>query len=91
MMPEGHGADAFRKVVLEHFNMSLGQGLSKVKDKVFRIGHLGDINDLTVCGTLAGVEMGLELAHVPHQSGGVQAAMAYLAEQSEVRSRPLQE
>ncbi|TAN29115.1 MAG: aminotransferase class V-fold PLP-dependent enzyme [Castellaniella sp.] len=91
MMPEGHGADAFRKVVLEHFNMSLGQGLSKVKDKVFRIGHLGDINDLTVCGTLAGVEMGLELAHVPHQKGGVQAAMAYLAEQSEVRSRPLQE
>lgn len=91
MMPEGHGADAFRKVVLEHFNMSLGQGLSKVKDKVFRIGHLGDINDLTVCGTLAGVEMGLELAHVPHQKGGAQAAMAYLAEQSAVRSRPLQE
>ncbi|MGS1117704.1 pyridoxal-phosphate-dependent aminotransferase family protein [Castellaniella sp. UC4442_H9] len=87
MMPEGHGADAFRKVVLDHFNMSLGQGLSKVKDKVFRIGHLGDLNDLTVCGTLAGVEMGLELAHVPHQKGGVQAAMDYLAEKSEVRSR----
>jgi len=91
MMPEGHGADAFRKVVLDHFNMSLGQGLSKVKDKVFRIGHLGDLNDLTVCGTLAGVEMGLELAHVPHQKGGVQAAMDYLAEKSEVRSRPLEE
>lgn len=88
MMPDGHGADAFRKVVLDHFNMSLGQGLSKVKDKVFRIGHLGDLNDLTVCGTLAGVEMGLELAHVPHQKGGVQAAMDYLAEKSEVRSRP---
>jgi alanine-glyoxylate transaminase/serine-glyoxylate transaminase/serine-pyruvate transaminase len=91
MMPDGHGADAFRKVVLDHFNMSLGQGLSKVKDKVFRIGHLGDLNDLTVCGTLAGVEMGLELAHVPHQKGGVQAAMDYLAEKSEVRSRPLEE
>ncbi|HEX7386718.1 MAG TPA: aminotransferase class V-fold PLP-dependent enzyme [Castellaniella sp.] len=89
MMPEGHGADAFRNVVFEHFNMSLGQGLTKLKDRVFRIGHLGDLNDLTVCGTLAGVEMGLELAHVPHKKGGVQVAMEYLAEQSEVRSRPL--
>jgi len=89
MMPGGQGADAFRKIVLDHFNMSLGQGLSKVKDKVFRIGHLGDLNDLSVCGTLAGVEMGLELARVPHQKGGVQAAMDYLAETSEVRSRSL--
>lgn len=87
MMPEGHGADAFRKVVLDRFNMSLGQGLTKVKDKVFRIGHLGDINDLTLCGTLSGVEMGLGLAGVPHTAGGVAAAMAYLAEHSAVRSR----
>ena len=64
-MPEGHDADAFRKVVLEHFDMSLGTGLGKVKGKVFRIGHLGDFNDLTLMGTLAGVEMGLELAGVP--------------------------
>lgn len=86
IMPEGHSADAFRKIVLEHFNMSLGQGLSKLKDKVFRIGHLGDINDLSVCGTLAGVEMSLELAGVPHKKGGVQAAMEYLAQKAEVRS-----
>ncbi|NYT78359.1 aminotransferase class V-fold PLP-dependent enzyme [Alcaligenaceae bacterium] len=86
IMPEGHSADAFRKVVLDHFNMSLGQGLSKLKDKVFRIGHLGDINDLSVCGTLAGIEMGLELAGVPHKKGGVQAAMGYLAKNAEVRS-----
>lgn len=91
MMPEGHGADAFRKVVFEHFNMSLGQGLSKVKDKVFRIGHLGDLNDLTVCGTLAGVEMGLALAHVPHKTGGLQEAVKYLTEVAAVRSRPMTE
>ena len=80
MMPNGHGADAFREVVRSHFNMSLGQGLSKLKDTVFRIGHLGDLNDLTLCGTLAGVEMGLSLAGVPYQKGGVQAAMNYLAD-----------
>ncbi|MYZ43025.1 pyridoxal-phosphate-dependent aminotransferase family protein [Schauerella aestuarii] len=79
MMPGGAGADAFRKVVLERFNMSLGQGLGKMADKIFRIGHLGDFNDLTLCGTLAGVEMGLAAAGVPHRSGGVQAAMDYLA------------
>lgn len=78
VMPEGHSADAFRKVVLENFNMSLGQGLSKVSGKIFRIGHLGDFNDLTLMGTLAGVEMGLALANVPHQSGGVLAAMESL-------------
>jgi alanine-glyoxylate transaminase/serine-glyoxylate transaminase/serine-pyruvate transaminase len=78
MMPAGHSEVAFRKVVLEHFNMSLGSGLGKVADKVFRIGHLGDFNDLTLMGTLAGVEMGLELAGVPHKKGGVEAAMAYL-------------
>jgi alanine-glyoxylate transaminase/serine-glyoxylate transaminase/serine-pyruvate transaminase len=79
-MPEGHNADRFRKVVLENFNMSLGQGLGKLSGRVFRIGHLGDFNDLTLCGTLSGVEMGLGLAGVPHRKGGVQAAMAYLAE-----------
>jgi alanine-glyoxylate transaminase/serine-glyoxylate transaminase/serine-pyruvate transaminase len=77
-LPDGHNADAFRKVVLEHFNMSLGNGLSKLQGKVFRIGHLGDFNDLSLCGTLAGVEMGLGLAGVPHNKGGIQAAMDYL-------------
>lgn len=83
VMPDGHSADALRKTILTHFNMSLGQGLSKLSDKVFRIGHLGDFNDLTLCGTLAGVEMGLKRAGVPHQPGGVQAAMDYLAETSQ--------
>jgi alanine-glyoxylate transaminase/serine-glyoxylate transaminase/serine-pyruvate transaminase len=83
MMPDGHDADAFRRVVLEHFDMSLGTGLSKVAGKVFRIGHLGDINDLTMIGTLAGVEMGLALTKVPHKTGGVQAAMSYLASTSQ--------
>jgi alanine-glyoxylate transaminase/serine-glyoxylate transaminase/serine-pyruvate transaminase len=78
--PEGHNADAFRKIVLERFDLSLGQGLGKVSGKVFRIGHLGWFNDLMLCGTLAGVEMGLGLAGVPHRKGGVDAAMAYLAE-----------
>jgi alanine-glyoxylate transaminase/serine-glyoxylate transaminase/serine-pyruvate transaminase len=80
MMPEGHDADAFRAVVLEHFNMSLGTGLGRVKGKVFRIGHLGDFNDLSLIGTLAGVEMGLALAEVPHQTGGVDSALHYLTE-----------
>ena len=75
LMPPGHSEIAFRKVVLEHFNMSLGSGLGKITDKVFRIGHLGDFNDLTLLGTLAGVEMGLQLAGVPHRKGGVAAAM----------------
>ncbi|MCA3183749.1 MAG: aminotransferase class V-fold PLP-dependent enzyme, partial [Cupriavidus sp.] len=78
VMPDGHSADTFRKAVLENFNMSLGQGLSKLSAKVFRIGHLGDFNDLTLMGTLAGVEMGLALAGVPHRSGGVLAAMESL-------------
>ena len=77
LMPEGHSADAFRKLVLDKFNMSLGNGLSKVADKVFRIGHLGDFNELMLAGTLAGVEMGLGLAGIPHQKGGVDAAMRY--------------
>jgi alanine-glyoxylate transaminase/serine-glyoxylate transaminase/serine-pyruvate transaminase len=79
MMPSGHSADAFRKVVLDRFDMSLGQGLGKLAGKIFRIGHLGYFNDLMLCGTLAGVEMGLELAGVPHRKGGAQAAMDYLA------------
>jgi alanine-glyoxylate transaminase/serine-glyoxylate transaminase/serine-pyruvate transaminase len=78
LMPAGHGADAFRKVVLERFDMSLGQGLGKLADRVFRIGHLGHFNDLTLCGTLAGVEMGLAAAGVPHRPGGVRAAMEFL-------------
>ncbi|HSN91216.1 MAG TPA: aminotransferase class V-fold PLP-dependent enzyme [Anaeromyxobacteraceae bacterium] len=79
MMPGGKGADAFRAAVLERFDMSLGTGLSKVADGIFRIGHLGDFNDLMLIGTLAGVEMGLSVAGVPHRAGGTQEAMAYLA------------
>jgi alanine-glyoxylate transaminase/serine-glyoxylate transaminase/serine-pyruvate transaminase len=75
---QSHNADALRKVILDNFNMSLGQGLSKLSGWVFRIGHLGDFNDLTLMGTLSGVEMGLELAGVPHQKGGVLAAMEKL-------------
>jgi alanine-glyoxylate transaminase/serine-glyoxylate transaminase/serine-pyruvate transaminase len=78
LMPEGHSEIAFRQVVLERFNLSLGSGLTRLRDKVFRIGHLGDFNDLMLLGTLAGVEMGLELANVPHQKGGVDAAMDFL-------------
>jgi len=78
LLPEGHDADAFRAVVLSHFNMSLGNGLSKLAGRVFRIGHLGDFNDLMLLGTLSGVEMGLDLAGIPHQKGGVDAAMQYL-------------
>ena len=79
LMPEGHSEIAFRQVVLEHFNLSLGSGLTKLRDKVFRIGHLGDFNDLMLCGTLCGIEMGLEIARVPHKKGGADAAMDYLA------------
>ncbi len=80
LMPAGHDADRLRKLILEAFDMSLGTGLTKLGGKVFRIGHLGDFNDLTLMGTLAGVEMGLVLAGVPAKKEGVQAAMAYLAE-----------
>ena len=82
VMPAGHDSDKLRAVILEHFDMSLGMGLAKLKGKVFRIGHLGDFNDLTLAGTLAGVEMGLELAGVPHKKGGVLAAMEHLASQA---------
>ena len=81
-----HDADAFRRLVLERFNMSLGTGLSKLAGRVFRIGHLGDFNDLTLLGTLGGVEMGLQAAGVPHQKGGVQAAIDWLAEAGTVRA-----
>jgi len=80
LVPAGHDADRVRKVILEAFDMSLGTGLGKLGGKVFRIGHLGDFNDLTLMGTLAGVEMGLGLAGVAVKKEGVQAAMAYLAE-----------
>ena len=80
MVPTGVNADDIRRVILEHFNMSLGTGLGKLAGKIFRIGHLGDFNDLTLMGTLAGVEMGLELAGVSIKRGGVQAAMEYLAQ-----------
>lgn len=80
MMPQGHSADNFRAVTLDHYDMSLGNGLSKVADRVFRIGHLGDFNDLMLCGTLSGVEMGLRDAGVPHRAGGVLAAMDKLGQ-----------
>jgi alanine-glyoxylate transaminase/serine-glyoxylate transaminase/serine-pyruvate transaminase len=86
LMPEGHSEIAFRNVVLEHFNLSLGSGLTRLRDKVFRIGHLGDFNDLMLCGTLCGVEMGLALAGVPHRNGGVAAAMDYLASPGDAAS-----
>lgn len=79
LMPNGYDADAFRATVLERFDMSLGNGLGKVQGKVFRIGHLGDFNDLMLSGTLAGVELGLSAAAVPHNRGGLQAAVDYLA------------
>jgi alanine-glyoxylate transaminase/serine-glyoxylate transaminase/serine-pyruvate transaminase len=80
LLPEGHDADAVRRLILERFDMSLGTGLGEWKGRVFRIGHLGDLNALTLLGTLAGVEMGLGLAAVPHASGGPSAAMDSLME-----------
>jgi alanine-glyoxylate transaminase / serine-glyoxylate transaminase / serine-pyruvate transaminase len=87
MMPAGHDADALRKIILEAYDMSLGTGLGRLAGKVFRIGHLGDFNDLTLAGTLAGVEMGLELAGVPHKKGGVLAAFEHLTENARAPSR----
>jgi alanine-glyoxylate transaminase/serine-glyoxylate transaminase/serine-pyruvate transaminase len=80
LMPDGHNADSFRKLVLETFNMSLGTGLNRLAGKAFRIAHLGDTNELTVLGALTGVEIALELAGIPHRKGGVQAAMACIAD-----------
>lgn len=85
MTPEGHSADAFRRVTLERYDLSLGNGLSKVADRVFRIGHLGDFNDLMLMGTLSGVEMGLAAAGIPHRKGGAQAAMDHLANTENTR------
>jgi len=79
LVPEGHNADDLRKLILQRFNLSLGTGLGKVQGKVFRIGHLGDFNELMLAGTLCGVEMGLTAAGVPHKQGGVLAALDYLA------------
>jgi alanine-glyoxylate transaminase/serine-glyoxylate transaminase/serine-pyruvate transaminase len=84
MMPPGHDADQFRDIVLKHFDMSLGTGLARLKGKAFRIGHIGHFNDLMLMGTLSGVEMGLDLAGVPHQAGGVLAAMDILKRQDTI-------
>jgi len=86
LLPANHDADNVRKIILERFNMSLGAGLGKVLGKVFRIGHLGDFNDLMLCGTLCGVEMGLESAGVPFSKGGVAAALSYLSTAGQVQS-----
>ena len=88
MMPDGHDADRVRSVVLDRFDMSLGVGLTKLAGRVFRIGHLGDLNDLSLLGTLAGVEMGLRLSDVPVAGSGVEAAMRYLEECAQAASRP---
>jgi len=78
LVPDGYDADRLRETILDAYDMSLGTGLGKVKGKVFRIGHLGHFNDLMLCGTLCGVEMGLHRAGIPHKSGGVAAALEYL-------------
>jgi alanine-glyoxylate transaminase/serine-glyoxylate transaminase/serine-pyruvate transaminase len=77
-MPDGHSADGFRRIVAERYNMSLGNGLGRLADRVFRIGHLGDLNDIMLSAALSGVEMGLANAGVPHRTGGVQAALEFL-------------
>jgi len=87
MMPGGHDADALRKTILEAYDMSLGTGLGRLAGKVFRVGHLGDFNDLALAGTLSGIEMGLALAGVPHKKGGVLAALDYLAEAARAAPR----
>ena len=89
MMPKGHSADRLRTLILERFDMSLGTGLSKVADKVFRIGHLGDFNDLSLLGTLAGVQMGLQMAAVPCEGDGVRAAMEFLADRDALLAQGL--
>lgn len=89
LLPDLFDEAAFRKTVLERFNMSLGSGLGKVQGKVFRIGHLGDFNELTLAGTLCGVEMGLRLAGIPHRSGGVTVALDYLAGNDVATETPL--
>jgi alanine-glyoxylate transaminase/serine-glyoxylate transaminase/serine-pyruvate transaminase len=78
MVPDGHDADSLRKIILDHYNMSLGTGLAKVAGKIFRIGHLGDFNELMLAGTLAGVEMGLMKSKIPYKKGGILKALDYL-------------
>jgi alanine-glyoxylate transaminase/serine-glyoxylate transaminase/serine-pyruvate transaminase len=85
LLPEGSSEVELREIILDRFNMSLGAGLGKLSGRVFRIGHLGSFNELMLAGTLAGVEMGLELAGVPHRKGGINAALEYLTEQARVR------
>ena len=80
ILPENHNADNLRKIILENFNMSLGAGLSKLAGKVFRIGHLGDFNDLMLMGTLNGLEMGFEIAGIPYQKGGTAKATEILVD-----------
>src|SRR5260221_1409447 len=86
LMPPGHDADKFRKTVLDNYNMSLGSGLTKLAGKAFRIGHLGECNELTFMGALSGVEMGLAAAGVPHRAGGVDAAMTSLEQRTTLNS-----
>ena len=78
IVPDGHDADRVRAIILDRFNMSLGAGLGRLAGRVFRIGHLGDLGDLSLAGTLCGVEMGLTLAGVPIARDGVRAALDYL-------------
>ena len=78
MVPDGHDADFLRKTILDNYNMSLGTGLAKVAGKIFRIGHLGDFNELMLAGTLAGVEMGLMKSNIPYEKGGILKALEYL-------------
>jgi len=84
-LPDGHDADRFRALVLDAFDLSLGNGLGPLKGKVFRVGHLGSLNDLMLMGALSGVEMGLGLAGVPHEKGGAQAAMDHLRGSAQVQ------
>ena len=79
-MPAGHDADEFRRIALEQYNLSLGTGLGRLKGQIFRIGHLGDFNDLMLAGTLCGVEMALTAAGVPFTKGGVLAALEFLSQ-----------
>ena len=78
VMPDGHNAEALRKVILDRYDLSLGQGLGKMSGRIFRIGHLGWFNELMLCGTLCGVEMGLAQCEVPHKKNGVREALEFL-------------
>jgi len=89
LLPEGHNVDALRKVILDRYDLSLGQGLGKKSGKIFRIGHLGWFNELMLCGTLCGVEMGLGLCEVPHQENGVAEALKFLRESGGEKSAPV--